>query len=184
MPQRTIVEERSKNVVIMDVFSKLAQNRIIFIDDAITSELANGIIAQLLYLDSISQDRIDIYINSPGGNVYDGFGIYDVAKLLKSPIRTIGIGLIASMGAFLMFMGSERCATKHTRIMLHQPSGFAVGSSDDIEIYHEELQKIKKDLYKIIAENTTLENVEQLFKLDTWFSAEEALNCKLLTEIL
>lgn len=182
---RTIVEERQKNVVIMDVFSKLIQERIIFIDDEIDNELANNVIAQMLYLDSVDQSReINIYINSPGGSVYDGLAIYDTSKLIKSPIRTVCMGLAASMGAILMLMGTERCATKHSRIMLHQPSGYARGTADDIEITHEEIQKLKKELYDIVEENSNLTNVEQLFKLDTWYTAKEALEAGLITKIL
>lgn len=182
--QRTIVEERAKNIVVMDVFSKLVQERIIFIDEPINSELANGVIAQMLYLDSISKEPINVYINTPGGSVYDGLAIYDVSKLIKSPIKTVCIGLAASMGAVLMLMGSERGATKHSRIMLHQPSSAAIGTSDEIQIVHEELQKLKAEIYQIVEENTKLTNVEQLFKLDTWYTASEALECGLLTKIL
>lgn len=182
--QRTIVEERSKNVAVMDVFSKLAQERIIFIDESIDDELANGVIAQLLYLDSVNQTPIDIYINTPGGSVYDGLAIYDVAHLIKSPIRTICVGMAASMGAILMLMGSERCATKHSRIMLHQPSGVAIGSADSIAISHEEIQKLKKELYDIVEEKTSLTNVEALFKDDKWYTAKEALEVGLLTKVL
>jgi len=184
MSQRTIVEERGKNVLIMDVFSKLVQERIIFIDEPIDDELANGVIAQLLYLDSVSQKTIDVYINTPGGSVYSGLAIYDVAHLIKSPIKTICIGMAASMGAILMLMGTERCATKHSRIMLHQPSGMAVGTSDDISITHEEIQKLKKELYAIVEEKTSLTNAEALFKNDVWYTAAEALECGLLTKVL
>jgi len=184
MNQRTIVEERSKNVIVLDVFSKLIQERIIFIDDVIDDELANGVIAQMLYLDSIGTAPIDIYINTPGGSILDGLAIYDVAKLLKSPIKTICVGMAASMGAILMLIGKERCATKHSRIMLHQPSSAIRGTADDFQIYNDEIQKYKKELYDIVEQNTTLTNVEQLFKLDTWYTAEEALQCGLLTKVL
>jgi len=184
MNQRTIVEERGKSIVIMDVFSKLVQERIIFIDEPIDDELANGVIAQMLYLDSVNHQRIDIYINTPGGSIYDGLAVYDVAHLIKSPIRTICVGMAASMGAILMLMGTERCATKHARIMLHQPSGGAIGTADDIEITHEEIQKLKKEMYDIVEEKTFLTNVETLFKNDVWYTAVEALEYGLLTEIL
>lgn len=184
MDQRTIVEERAKNVAIMDVFSKLVQERIIFIDDVIDNELADGVIAQMLYLDSINNEPISIYINTPGGSVYDGLAIYDVAQLIESPIKTVCIGMAASMGAILMLMGAERCATKHSRIMLHQPSNIACGTADEIQIVHEEIQKIKHELYDIVENKTNLMDVEQLFKLDTWYTAEEALKCGLLTKIL
>lgn len=182
--QRTIVEERNKNLVVMDVFSKLIQDRIIFIDDIITPDLANGVIAQLLYLESISKEQIDIYINTPGGSVYDGLAIYDVARLLKSPIRTIGLGLVASMGAVLMLMGSQREATKHTRIMFHQPSGRADGTVEDIKISYEQIELLKQDMYKIVEEGTRLKDVQQLFKLDSWFNTSEALAAGILTKIL
>jgi ATP-dependent Clp protease protease subunit len=184
MYQRTIVEERSKNVVVMDVFSKLVQERIIFIDEPIDDELANGVIAQMLYLDSVSHDGIDIYINTPGGSVYNGLAIYDVAQLIKSPIKTICVGMAASMGAILMLMGTERCATKHSRIMLHQPSAAAIGTADDISITHEQIQKVKKEMYDIIEEKTSLIDVETLFKNDVWYTAIEALECGLLTKVL
>lgn len=184
MLQRTIVENGTKNMVIMDVFSKLAQERIIFIDDSIDSDLANSVIAQMLYLDSKGNDQINIYINSPGGSVYDGLAIYDVAKLLKSPIRTICVGMAASMGAILMLVGQERCATKHSRMMLHQPSGGVIGTSDDIKVTHEEIQKLKQELCTIVEENSNLTNVEQLFRLDTWYTATQALECGLITKIL
>lgn len=184
MYQRTIVEERAKNVVIMDVFSKLVQERIIFIDEPIDDELANGVIAQLLYLDSIDKSQISVYINSPGGSVYSGLAIYDVAHLIESPIKTVCIGMAASMGAILMLMGTEREATKHSRIMLHQPSGGAVGTADDISITHEQIQKVKKEMYTIVEEKTSLTDVETLFKNDVWYTAAEALECGLLTKVL
>lgn len=184
MYQRTIVEERGKNAIIMDVFSKLVQERIIFIDDVIDDELANGVIAQMLYLDSINQSKISIYINTPGGSVQSGLAIYDVAHLIKSPIKTVCIGVAASMGAILMLMGAEREATKHSRIMLHQPMGGVIGTSDEIAITHEEIQKLKKELYEIVESKTDLKNVEPLFKNDTWYTASEALNVGILTKIL
>lgn len=184
MYQRTIVEERGKNIVIMDVFSKLVQERIIFIDDVINDELANGVIAQLLYLDSVGNERIDVYINTPGGGVLAGLAIYDVAHLIKSPIRTICIGSAASMGAVLMLMGAERWGTRHSRIMFHQPSGGAIGTADDIQITHEEIQKLKKELNTIIEEKTSLTNAVELFRNDVWYTASEALENQILTKVL
>lgn len=184
MYTRTIVEESPRNIAIMDVFSKLIQERIIFIDDVIDNELANGVIAQLLFLDAMNNREICIYINSPGGLVSGGLAIYDVARLVKSPIKTICIGMAASMAAVLMMVGKERCATKHSKLMLHQPSGGVIGTAEDIRISHEEIQKDQKILYSIIEENTSLTNVEQLFRLDTWFNAKEALDCGILTRIL
>lgn len=181
---RTIVEERPKNIAVMDVFSKLIQQRIIFIDDVIDDDLANGVIAQMLYLDSLNNKPINIYINTGGGSVYSGFAIYDVSKLIKSPIRTVCVGMAASMGAVLMLMGKERCGLKHSRIMLHQPSAGVVGTSVDIEITAEEVKKVRRELYDIVEENTSLTDVEKTFLFDTWYTAKEALDCGLLTEIL
>lgn len=184
MNQRTIVEERDSNIAVMDVFSKLIQERIIFIDDVIDQDLSNGVIAQLLYLDAISNDPISIYINSPGGSVHDGLAIYDVSQLIESPINTVCIGIAASMAAILMLMGKERSATKHSRLMLHQPSGATEGTIEEIRIAYEQIEMLKKELYEIVEEKTSLTNVEQLFKLDTWYTAKEALDCGLITKIL
>lgn len=184
MYTRTIVEERPKNVAIMDVFSKLIQERIIFIDDVIDDELANGVIAQLMYLDSSNHKEISIYINTPGGNILSGLAIFDVGKLIQSPIKTICIGMAASMGAILMLMGQERYATKHSRIMLHQPSGTAIGTVDDMRVDYEEAEKLKLELFEILREYTNIQNMDEVFKLDTWFTAKEALECGLLTKIL
>ena len=158
---RTIVEERHKNLVIMDVFSKLIQERIIFIDDIIDAELANGVIAQMLYLDSMNHDTISIYINSPGGTVTDGLAIYDISRIIKSPIRTVCVGEAASMAAVLMLMGSERCGLKHSRLMLHQVNSGGRGPLKGMEINLEFSKSLQEDLYKIIEEHTTLTNIEQ-----------------------
>jgi len=181
---RTIVEERSRNIVVMDIFSKLIEERIIFIDDVITPDLANQVIAQMLYLDSTSHDEINIYINSPGGDVYAGLAIYDIGALIKSPIKTVCIGLAASMGAILMLMGKTRCATKHSRMMLHQPSGGVIGTADDIEVVNAEIQKVKKELYDIVESKTNISNSSQLFQKDYWLTTEEALKHNIITTIL
>lgn len=184
---RTIVEERPKNVAVMDVFSKLIQSRIIFIDDVIDSELANGVIAQMLYLDSIDNKKdINIYINSPGGTVCDGLAIYDISKIIKSPIRTVGLGMVASMAAVLMLMGKERCATENCEFMIHQPSGGIDGQASDIEIAAREIQKSKIKLYQIISEHTgkTIEQVALDADRDCWMNSEEAKDYGLITKIL
>ena len=184
---RTIVEERQKNVVVMDVFSKLVQERIIFIDGDIDEELANGIIAQMLYLDSLDKIKpINIYINTYGGSCYDGLGIYDIAEKITAPIRTVAMGKCCSMGVPLILMGSERCATKRTRFMIHQPSGGAVGQASDIKITHEEIQLIQREMYNIISEKTgqTYEQVEKDCDRDKWMSAQEALDYGIITKIL
>lgn len=185
MQQRLIVEENPMNIAVMDVFSKLIQERIIFIDGVIEEELANGVIAQMLYLKHLDPDKtINIYINSPGGGIIQGLAIYDVAKLIQTPIRTVCIGMAASMGAILMLMGTERCGLPHSRVMLHEASGYHVGKTKDVEVdflLHKDLQK---EIFDIVKEKTTLTNIEDMFKLDKWFTAKEALDCKLFTEIL
>lgn len=185
MNVRTIVEESAKNVAVMDVFSKLVQERIIFIDDVIDDDLANGVIAQMLYLSALDKDKlINIYINSPGGILTSGLAIYDVAKLIKTPIRTVCIGQAASMGAILMLMGKERCGLKHSRFMLHQPSGRAFGKYEDIKIDFEEITILRQNLYNILKEHTSIPDIEEHLKLDRWFSSKTALEFGLITEIL
>jgi ATP-dependent Clp protease, protease subunit len=174
---RTIVEERTKNMVIMDVFSKLIQERIIFIDEPVTDELASGVISQMLYLDSLDTTRpINIYINTPGGLVTSGMAIYDTSQLIKSPIRTVGLGLIASMGIILFLMGAERCCTKNAEFMIHQPSGYAEGQASDMQIAAEQIIKWRAKLSRIISEKTgkTFEEVDRDSNRDYWMDAEEA----------
>ena len=181
---RTIVEERSQNLVVMDVFSKLIQERIIFIDSVITANLANEIIAQLLILDADSNKPINIYINSPGGSVSNGLAIYDVAMNLKSPIRTICVGMAASMAAILMLMGKERCALKHSKIMMHEVSSEVEGKTKDIEVDFKRHKDYQHSLYEIIKEKTKITDPEELFKLDQWYSAEEAKEVGFITSII
>lgn len=181
---RTVVQEGNKNIAVLDVFSKLIQERIIFIDGIIDDELANGVVAQLLYLDSISRETINIYINSPGGSIYSGLAIFDTTELIKSPIRTVCVGIAASMGAILMLTGKERCATKRARLMLHQPSGVAYGKFDDIKTSYNEIELLKKQLYEIVESKTNITDAETKFRLDTWYSAEEALEAGLINKIL
>jgi len=187
MYNRTIVEERSKNIVVMDVFSKLVQKRIIFIDDEINDDLANGVIAQMLYLDSLDNKApIDIYINSPGGNVYSGLAIYDIAKLIKAPIKTVGMGMAGSMAAILMLMGKERCATQNCKFLIHQPMGGVAGQASDIKIVAQEIDKIKTSLYNIISEHTgqPIDKIIADADRDYWMTAEEAKEYGLITKIL
>lgn len=183
--QRVIVEENNKNIVVMDVFSKLIQERIIFIEGAIDEELANGVIAQMMYLSHQDPNKvINIYINSPGGGIIQGLAIYDVAQLIKTPIRTVCVGEAASMAAVLMLMGTQRCGLKHCRLMLHEATGYNVGKTKDVEVNFKIHKELQNELYSIIKEKTTLVNIEEMFKLDVWFTATDALNCNLLTEIL
>jgi ATP-dependent Clp protease protease subunit len=181
---RTVVEESSKNLVIMDVFSKLIQERIIFIDDVITDELASGVIAQMLYLNFLDNKReISVYINSPGGIVSQGLAIYDIGKFIEAPIRTVCIGEAASMGGLLMLMGTIRIGFKHSRIMLHQVSMGAGGKLSSIEVAVEEGKKLQGFIYDIIKEKTLISNPEEDLKEDKWIGAEEALALGILTEI-
>jgi len=149
-----IIEERQLNVAQMDVFSRLMMDRILFLGTGINDQVANIVQAQLLFLESVdSKKDIQIYINSPGGSVYAGLGIYDTMQIIKPDVATICTGMAASMGAVLQCAGSKgkRTALKHARIMIHQPLGGAEGQASDIEITAREIQKLKKELYEIIA---------------------------------
>jgi len=169
----------------MDVFSKLVQERIIFIDDVIESKLANAVIAQLIHLNAASPtEEITIYINSPGGRVDQGLAIYDVAKLIQAPIRTIGMGEVASMAAILMLMGDKRCGLEHTRFMLHQITTGVYGRLTDIKISIHEGELLQTKLYDILREKTTIANIEETLKSDKWMSSEACLEYGILTEIL
>jgi len=180
----SIIEERKLNVAQMDVFSRLMMDRNIFIGDEITDELANIVIAQMLFLDSVNNDPITIYLNTPGGDVYSGLAIYDTSLLIKSKINTVCIGMCASMGAILLMVGKSRKTLKHSRIMLHQPSGGAFGTARDIEIVNEEIQKTKKDLYNIIKDRTNIKNPEEFCRDDRWINSIEAKELGIVTEIL
>ncbi|MDA3854956.1 MAG: ATP-dependent Clp protease proteolytic subunit [Candidatus Woesearchaeota archaeon] len=181
---RTIVEESPSNIAVMDVFSKLIQERIIFIDDVVDSELANGVIAQLFYLDSISTDPMKIYINTPGGEVNQGLAIYDTSKLISSPIETIGMGCVASMGAILMLMGQVRKSLENTRFMLHQVQAGAIGTLSSVEVAIEEGRLLQKILYRILKEKTSIKDPENTLKEDKWMGAKEAKEIELITDIL
>lgn len=182
---RTIVEERSQNIAVMDVFSKLIQERTIFIDSIIDDDLANQVIAQLLYLNAENPKKvINIYINSPGGSVTDGLAIYDVAKNIKAPIRTVCVGSAFSMAAVLMMMGSERCMLKHSLIMLHEASTRIDGKTRDIKSYFKVHNYLENCLVEIIKEKTKIENVEEVIKTDKYYTAEEALAVGLIDKIL
>lgn len=182
---RTIVEKNSENIVILDVFSKLIQNRSVFIDDVITPELANETIAQLLYLDAIDTgEPIKMYINSPGGLVTQGLGIYDTMQLLKSPIVTIGLGEVASMATILLIAGTTRKATKNTRIMLHEVMAGYSGKLTNLKIDLAETELLNNVLMNIIEEKTNIKNALEQFKFDKWMGVNEALELGILTEIL
>jgi len=185
----TIIEERQLNVAQMDVFSRLMMDRIIFLGTQIDDYTANVIQAQLLYLDSSDPGKdISIYLNTPGGSVYAGLGIYDTMQFIQSDVATICTGMAASMGAVLMTAGAKgkRSALKHSRIMIHQPMGGAQGQASDIEITAREIQKLKKELYTIIAEHSgnTFEQIEKDSDRDYWMTAEEAKAYGMIDEVL
>jgi ATP-dependent Clp protease protease subunit len=185
----TIIEERQLNVAQMDVFSRLMMDRIIFLGLAIDDYVANIIQAQLLYLESADPTKdISIYLNSPGGSVYAGLGIYDTMQYIAPDIATICTGMAASMGAILLCAGTKgkRSALKHSRIMIHQPMGGAQGQASDIEITAREIVKLKKELYTIIADHTgnTYKKVEKDSDRDFWMTAEEAKDYGMIDEVL
>lgn len=182
----TIIEERQLNVAQMDVFSRLMMDRIIFIGTEIDSTLANIINAQLLFLDSIDHTEITIYINSPGGSVYDGLAIYDTMNMITSPVTTVCIGLAASMSSILLASGHKRLALPHSRIMIHQPLGGVNGQASDIVITANEISKLKQELNQILATKTK-KPVEQIIKdtdRDFYMTAQEALNYGMIDQII
>lgn len=185
----TIIEERQLNVAQMDVFSRLMMDRIIFLGDQIDDYVANIIQAQLLFLESADPNRdIQIYLNSPGGSVYAGLGIYDTMQFIQPDVATICTGMAASMAAVLLCAGADgkRSAHKHSRIMIHQPMGGIQGQASDIEITAREIQKIKKELYEIIASHSKqdYEKVWADSDRDYWMTAEEALQYGMIDEVL
>ncbi|HPD65777.1 MAG TPA: ATP-dependent Clp endopeptidase proteolytic subunit ClpP [Bacteroidia bacterium] len=184
-----IIEERPLNIVTMDVFSRLMMDRIIFLGVPIWDDVANIIQAQLLFLQSVDPKRdIYIYINSPGGSVYAGLGIYDTMQYISPEIATICTGMAASMAAIILAAGSKkkRFALRHSRIMIHQPMGGVQGQATDIEITAREILKLKEELYKILAEHTgqSFEKVNHDADRDFWMSAEEAQQYGMIDEIL
>ncbi|MBE8720696.1 ATP-dependent Clp endopeptidase proteolytic subunit ClpP [Sphingobacterium pedocola] len=184
-----IVEERQLNVAQMDVFSRLMMDRIIFLGDGVNDQVANIIQAQLLFLQSTDAQRdIQIYINSPGGSVYAGLGIYDTMQYIAPDVATICTGMAASMGAVLLVAGAKgkRAALKHSRVMIHQPSGGAQGVASDMEINLREMLKLKEELYTIIAEHSgqSYEWVEKSSDRDYWMRATEAKEFGMIDEVL
>lgn len=184
-----IIEERQMNVAQMDVFSRLMMDRIIFLGDAIGDQVANIIQAQLLFLQSADAQRdIQIYINSPGGSVYAGLGIYDTMQYISPDVATICTGMAASMGAVLLVAGAKgkRAALRHSRVMIHQPSGGAQGVATDMEINLREMLKLKKELYNIISEHSgqSYEWVEKSSDRDFWMTSDEAKLHGMVDEVL
>lgn len=184
-----IIEERPMNIAVMDVYSRLMMDRIIFLGYPVNDEVANIITAQLLFLESTDRARdIQLYINSPGGGVYAGLGLYDTMQFVTPDIATICTGMAASMSAVLMAAGAagKRSALKHARIMMHQPSAGAAGQASDVEITVNEVRKVKHELYEILSNHTgqTIEKVTKDSNRDFWMTADEAKTYGLVDEVL
>ncbi|MBL7890986.1 MAG: ATP-dependent Clp endopeptidase proteolytic subunit ClpP [Bacteroidia bacterium] len=185
----TVIEERQLNVASMDIFSRLMMDRIIFMGTGINDYVSNIIMGQLLFLESVdSKKDIQIYVNSPGGSVYAGLGIYDTMQYIAPDVATICVGMAASMGAVLMCAGKKgkRTSLKHSRVMIHQPLGGAEGQASDIEITAREIQKLKKELYEIIAKHSG-QDFDKVYKdsdRDYWMTAQEAKDYGMIDEIL
>lgn len=185
----TIIEERQLNVASMDVFSRLMMDRIIFLGVPIDDYVSNIVQAQLLYLDSVDPNKdIQIYMNTPGGSVSAGLGIYDTMQWVSSDVATICVGMAASMGAVLLTAGTKgkRSALPHARVMIHQPMGGAEGQASDIEITAREIQKLKKELYEIIAQHSgnNFKKIEKDADRDYWMTAVEAKDYGMIDEVL
>jgi len=185
----TIIEERRMNVASMDVFSRLMMDRIIFLGTGIDDHVSNIIQGQLLFLESVDASKdIQIYLNSPGGSVYAGLGIYDTMQLVRPDVATICTGMAASMGAVLLTAGAagKRSALKHSRVMIHQPMGGAQGQASDIEITAREIAKLKEELYTIISDHSG-KPYDQVWKdsdRDYWMTAQEAVDYGMVDEVL
>lgn len=186
---RTVIEERPVNFREVDVFSRLMMDRIIFLGTPVDDYIANIIQAQLLFLESADAKRdIQIYVNSPGGSVYAGLGIYDTMQWIGPDVATICVGIAASMAAVLLCAGTKgkRTGLKHSRVMIHQPMGGAQGQASDIEITYREIEKLKKELYEIIAHHSgqTFEKVFKDSDRDYWMIASEAKEYGMIDEVL
>jgi ATP-dependent Clp protease protease subunit len=184
-----IIEERQMNVVAMDVFSRLMMDRIIFLGTGVDDYVANIIQAQLLFLESLDASKdIQIYINSPGGSVYAGLGIYDTMQYVRPDVSTICTGMAASMGAVLLCAGAKgkRSALPHSRVMIHQPSGGAQGVATDMEINLREMLKLKEELYRIIANHSgqSYDKVYADSERDYWMISDEAKEYGMIDEVL
>ncbi|AUC78541.1 MAG: ATP-dependent Clp protease protease subunit [Nonlabens sp.] len=184
-----IIEERQMNVVAMDVFSRLMMDRIIFMGQGVNDQVANIIQAQLLFLESADANKdIQIYINSPGGSVYAGLGIYDTMQFIKPDVATICTGMAASMGAVLLCAGAagKRSALPHSRVMIHQVSSGAQGQASDIEITAREVVKLREELYTIIAKHSgqTYEKINEDSDRDYWMKSDEAKEYGMIDEVL
>ncbi|MFA5067520.1 MAG: ATP-dependent Clp protease proteolytic subunit [Candidatus Izemoplasmatales bacterium] len=184
-----IIEERQMNVVAMDVFSRLMMDRIIFLGMPINDIVANVVNAQLLFLESVDNEKdISIYINSPGGAVYDGLGVYDLMQYVSPDIITVNMGMAASMAAVLLCAGTKekRSALKHSRTMIHQPMGGVSGQASDMEITVKEINKLKKELYEIISFHSgkDYKTIEKDADRDCWLNSEETKKYGLVDNVL
>jgi ATP-dependent Clp protease protease subunit len=186
---RSVIEERHTPFREIDVFSRLIMDRIIFLGTKIDDNISNIVIAQMLFLESVNPDKdIKLYINTPGGNVYPGLGIYDTMQYIKPDVSTICIGLAASMGAILLSGGAKgkRYALPHSRIMIHQPLGGMEGQTSDMEITVNQMLEIKKDLYNILAKHTgkNYNKIDRDADRDYWMNSADALTYGLIDEVL
>ncbi len=184
-----IMEERQLNMLQMDVFSRLMMDRIIFLGEAINDYVANVVQAQLLFLESSDRNKdIQMYLNTPGGSVYAGLGIYDTMQIINPDVATICTGMAASMGAILMCAGTEgkRTALPHSRVMIHQPLGGTQGQATDLEIYVKETNKLKTELYQILADHSgqDINKIEKDADRDFWMTAQEAKDYGMVDEVL
>jgi len=182
----TIIEKENDGRYSTDLLSRLAMDRIVFVHEPITSQLAMTVNAQLLYLDAISDEPIQLYISSPGGEVMAGLSILDIMASLRSPVHTVALGMVASMASILLVYGDRRYMLPNAQVMLHQPLGGAQGQASDIEITAQQIIKIKKKLNAMLAERTgrPLEEIERVTDRDSYFDAEESLAFGLVDEIL
>ena len=184
----TVIEKSSNKEYAYDLYSRLLNDRIVFINGEINDSLASIVVSELLYLDSISHDEIYLYINSPGGSITSGMAIYDTMNYIKSDVKTICLGLAASMGAFLLANGTpgKRCSLPNSEIMIHQPLGGTQGQATDIKIAAKRILKIKDKLNKILAQvtNKNLKTIEKDTERDNFMDSDEALKYGLIDEII
>ena len=183
-----IIEEHSLNVAQMDVFSRLMKDRQIVFGTDVNSDSANIVVSQLLYLNSISDEEITMYVNSPGGSVYDGNGILDTMAFIKADVRTICTGLAASMGSMILMCGTrgKRSALPMSRVMIHQPLGGCQGQATEIAIEYEEMMRVRTELYDLIVQRTKqpIEKVRQDCERDHWLTAEQAKEYGIIDEVI
>ena len=184
----TVIDKVNNSERVYDIYSRLLKDRIIIINGEINNEVANSVVAQLLFLDSLNHDDISLYINSPGGSVTDGFAIYDTMNIIKSDVSTIGLGMCASMGAFILSSGciGKRYALPNCEVMIHQPLGGASGQATEIKIAAEHILKTKEKLNKILSINTgkKIDVIEKDTDRDNFLTSEEALKYGLIDKII